>query len=467
MQAPVDLFRRVLDTAPSGAYVEVRYHVRRSSEVRVVKGELEEAKSNVYGGVGIRVLVNGAWGFSSTNSLSDKDVKAALRDAVSLARVSSSSRRGRVKLGEARLAEGKFQSAINDPVSNHSFEEQVKFVKDMEEEARGFSPLVKSAVCSLRDMFDYKFILTSEGASAEIVDEKPEFRVAAIASAGGETMSGTETVGVTGGWRDLFSKRVPTEMAKRAAEVAVKLLDAKQPKGEKATVILDPAMVGLLCHEAIGHTVEADFVASGSIVKGKIGQEVASGLVTLVDSGPSIIKAGGGGTILVDDEGVLAGRTVVIDRGVLVSYLHNRESAGEFEVESTGNARAFEYSDEPLIRMRNTYIEPGDCSFEELLEGVDHGYLLKGARNGQADANAEFMFGAQEAYLIEKGEVKEMLRGVAVSGQGFEVLSSVDALGKEFDFDIGAGYCGKWQPAKVDGGGPLLRCKAIIGGVRG
>ncbi|MBI2184060.1 MAG: TldD/PmbA family protein [Thaumarchaeota archaeon] len=435
-------------------------------EVRVVKGEVEEVKTNIYSGVGIRVLIDGAWGFSSTNNHTSKELLNTLNDAASLARVSSTGKTRKAKLSEARLAEGRFKPNVNDPMSNHSIEEQIRLVREVEKQTRSLSP-IKSASCSLRTLLDHKIILSSDGANAETYDSKPEFRVSAIASQGGETVSASETVGVTGGWKDLFAKKTPEEMSKRAVEIASKLLSAKQPRGERATVILDPGMVGLLCHEAIGHTVEADFVQSGSVVKDKIGQQVASGLVTLVDSGSSEIKQGAGGTILVDDQGVLAQRTAVIEEGVLRSYLHDRESAAEFGVESTGNARAFEYSDEPLIRMRNTYIEPGDYGLKEILEDVDHGYLLKGARNGQADANAEFMFGAQEAYLIEKGEVKELLRGVTLSGQGFEVLKSVDALGKEFDYDIGSGYCGKWQLAKVDGGGPYLRCKAIVGGVRG
>jgi TldD protein len=236
--------------------------------------------------------------------------------------------------------------------------------------------------------------------------------------------------------------------------------------GKKTTVILDPAMVGLLSHEAIGHTVEADFVLSGSVVKDKIGTKVASDLVTLVDSGKSEIASNAGGTIIVDDEGVAAGRTAIIEKGILKSFLHNRESAMIFGTASTGNARAFQYSDEPLIRMRNTYIEPGEDKLNDMIRETKHGYIIKGARNGQADANGEFMFGAEEAYLMENGEVKELHRGASISGNAFEVLQSVDMVGNEFQYDIGTGYCGKYQPAKVDGGGPYIRCTAMIGGLQ-
>jgi len=164
----------------------------------------------------------------------------------------------------------------------------------------------------------------------------------------------------------------------------------------------------------------------------------------------------------VDDEGVTASRTVVIENGILKSYLHNRETAAEFEVEPTGNARAFEYSDEPLIRMRNTYIEPSDYELDEMIKEVNHGYLLKGPKSGQADANGEFMFGAQEAYLLKKGEVNDLLKGVTVSGSAFDVLQTVDALSRDFSYDIGSGYCGKRQLAKVDGGGPHLRLRHMV-----
>jgi TldD protein len=225
-------------------------------------------------------------------------------------------------------------------------------------------------------------------------------------------------------------------------------------------------MVGLLSHEAIGHTVEADFVLSGSVVKGRIGEKVASELVTLVDSGKSDLADNAAGTIMVDDEGVAAERTAIIENGILKSFLHNRESAMTFGTASTGNARAFQYNDEPLIRMRNTFIEPGSDRLDDMIKETRHGYLVKGARNGQADANGEFMFGAEEAYLIENGEIRELMRGASISGNAFDALLSVDMVGDKFQYDIGTGYCGKYQPAKVDGGGPYVRCTAVIGGLQ-
>ncbi len=456
---------KIIDQAHS-QYAEARFHSRKFNEVRIGNGELEEARFTTLSGVGIRVLIDGAWGFSSSSSLDEENLLRSLKDASSIAKISSRGVANKIlKLGDANLAKGKFTSSSGDSLDSHSTEEKVTLVREIEKLARSKSPVVKSAICSYREIIDEKIIVTSDGAAAELYDMKPEFRITAIASERGEVVSASESSGVTGGWKRLFEKRSPEAMAERAADIASRLIGASQPKGERATVILDPAMVGLISHEAIGHTVEADFVLSGSVVKDKMGEKVASELVTLLDSGPGSIKPGAGGTILVDDEGVIAQETVVIDSGVLSSYLHNRETAALFDVESTGNARAFEYTDEPLIRMRNTYIKPGDYRHDEMVKEVHHGYLLKGALGGQADANGEFMFGAQEAYLIENGEIGNLLRGVTISGQAFDTLSSVDAVGKDFGFEIGSGYCGKWQMAKVDGGGPHLRCETIVGGV--
>jgi TldD protein len=225
-------------------------------------------------------------------------------------------------------------------------------------------------------------------------------------------------------------------------------------------------MVGLLSHEAIGHTVEADFVLSGSVAQGKLGTQVASPLVTMCDSGTVPGVAHSGGELLVDDEGVITQKTTIIKNGVLNSYLHNRESAAIFEVEPTGNGRAWLYSDEPLIRMRNTYIEPGNQTLEEIIASTQEGYLVDCPLGGQADATGEFMFGAQKVTKIENGKLTKMYRGATISGQAFEVLSTVDAVSKEFLLDLGSGYCGKGQPAKVDAGGPYVRCQATIGGVQ-
>lgn len=449
----------------SSGYVELRYHDRRTQSVRVEQGKVESAQVNRRRGVGVRVLDQGMFGFASTSRTDRDAVRAAIDRARDAARGSSPYRKeGAAGLASAELATGSFRDAAFDALRAKPLDEKVELALRMEDRARSGSASVRSANCRYTEIFEEKVIATSDGADAEVLLVRPEFIVSAVAEREGEMQTAAHSVGATGDWECLFRSERPEQLAERASKTAVDLLGAGYPDGGRETVILAPAIVGLLAHEAIGHTVEADFVLSGSVAKGKIGERVASDLVTLVDSGASEYYEGAGGTLPVDDEGVPTERTVVIRNGILDSYLHNRESAARFDTRPTGNARAWEFADQPLIRMRNTYIEAGDQTLEEMVAGVEDGYLLEGPQGGQADATGEFMFGVQEARRIRKGVVGELVRGVTISGIAFDVLKTVDAVSREFRWDLGAGYCGKFQPAKVDAGGPYVRCQAVLGG---
>lgn len=491
-----DDLKSLISKGNGATYVEARYQSRVTNEIAFSNGELERIRNAVNSGCGIRVLVDGCWGFSGTSNVSKSALEESLVDAISAAKALAFTKKNKVKgLAESRLAKGLFKTKVNGDLDSIDIEQKVKITKDSEEQARKYSSTIKSASCLYHEILDHKIILNTDGSEVELFDSKPEFNVISVAREGVKSSSASEGVGVTGGWDDLFYSRDHLDYATQASHKAMKLLYAKHVIGERTNVILDPGMVGLISHEAIGHMVEADFVLSGSAVKDMIGKRVASELVNLVDSGSGIASGrsrrgsnssnskstssnnstqsysytnmpGAAGTIQVDDEGVLAGETVIVKNGILSSFLHNRETAYLFDTAPTGNARAFEYNDEPLIRMRNTFIESGNDKVDEMISETKHGYLIKGARNGQADANGEFMFGFQEIYAIEKGEVRDLMQGASVSGNAFDVLKSVDMVGLDFDFDIGTGYCGKFQPAKVDGGGPHIRCTAIVGGLQ-
>lgn len=452
-------------SAASG-WVELRYHARRSKRLVVRNGQVEESSSLDLIGVGIRAFVSGAFGFASTTDLTRSGIERAVEVARSTAAATSRAKKHRVsRLAKAELAKGVFPLATDDPLSDHSLEEKLELTARIDALVRSSSNSIVSSEVSYAEMLDEKIVVTTDGASAHVFDAKPTFRVLAIADKNGDQTRGLETVGVTGGWFELFVSKTPDELVERAVKLAVDQLTAPRPKGGVAQVILDPELVGLLSHEAIGHTVEADFVLGGAITAGKLGEIVASELVTMCDSGASEFVPHAVGELPVDDEGVPTCRTVIIDAGVLRSYLHNRETAGHFEVAPTGNARAYTYADEPLIRMTNTYIEPGETAVDELIAGVKDGYYLSGlGQSGQADSNAEFMFGVREARRVRDGKLAELVRGVTISGNAFDALCSIDAVGNDFRWEHGAGFCGKGQPAKVDDGGPHVRCTLTIGG---
>jgi TldD protein len=452
----------------SSGYAEFRYHDRHTHSVRVEQGKVESGQAKRRRGVGVRVLENGTFGFASTSRVDRDSIRAALERARAAARGSGPFRRESLSgLAPAELAQGSFSDPSFEALRAKPLDEKVQLALRMEERARSGSASVHAANCRYTEIFEEKVIATSDGADAEIRLVRPEFIVSAVAEREGEMQMAAESVGATGSWECLFNRVAPEALAEKACRTAVDLLSAGYPEGGRATVILSPALVGLLAHEAIGHTVEADFVQSGSVAQGKLGERVASELVTLVDSGASEYYEGAGGTLPVDDEGVPTQRTVIIRDGLLESYLHNRESAARFGTAPTGNARAWEFADQPLIRMRNTYIEAGASTLEEMIEGVTDGFLLEGPQGGQADATGEFMFGVQEARRIRNGKLGELVRGVTISGIAFDVLRTVDAVSREFRWDLGAGYCGKFQPAKVDAGGPYVRCQAVLGGRQG
>lgn len=448
--------------------VVIRSHILARRSVSCREGELEETTTENLAGIGIRVLTEGGWGFASFSGSHDSIdnpaglLKKTLQDATKISKMLSRSRHQKVQLAPAIPTVGKFQVTSSNR-SSLSLEEMMDLTLEIDKAVQTSSELIKSSGVALGSIRGHKSVFTLSGTSIEVVDEKSDLYITAIASQNGHLETYTESVGITGSIADLSHNNDPLELAARASSLAIKKLDSHLPSAGVHLAVLDPEIVGLLCHEAIGHTVEADFVLSGSIAKGKLGETVASPEVTMIDSGS---RMEGAGWVPVDDEGTKANETVLIEDGVLSSYLHNRETAALMDFKPTGNCRAGGYSREPIIRMTNTFIKSGNWNREEIIQDTKSGVLLAGAGAGEADANAEYVFDVSEAYLIKNGEVSsELLRGVAISGNAFETLKSVDAIGANFKLKMGAGACLKGgQPVKVDGGGPSLRCQVRVAG---
>ena len=232
--------------------------------------------------------------------------------------------------------------------------------------------------------------------------------------------------------------------------------------GEK-TVVLGGMMTGMLAHEAVGHTVEADLVLGGSVAGPNLHKQVASEIVNLTDFAHTAFGKKTPLPVYVDDEGVEAKDAKIIENGILVGYMNNRESAQRFGMEPCGNARAWAFSDEPLIRMRNTAVLPGKDKLEDIIASVDDGYYLIDSSNGQADTTGEFMFGVSMGYEIKNGKLGRALLDTTISGVAFNMLKTVDMVSDEVVWSS-SGFCGKKQPMPVGMGGPTLRCKVMIGG---
>ncbi len=235
------------------------------------------------------------------------------------------------------------------------------------------------------------------------------------------------------------------------------------PQAGTHDVILDSNLAGILAHEAVGHTTEADLVLGGSVAGDLLGQSVGSSLVSLVDFAHTYRGESVPQPVHVDDEGVMAQDTVIIDKGILKTFMNNRETSVHFSQQATGHARSYLFSDEPLIRMRNTAILPGSSKLKDMIASVEKGYYLGKAGNGQADTTGEFMFAVGTGYEIIDGQLGQPIRDTTISGVAFEMLKSVSMVSDDFEWES-SGYCGKKQPMPVCMGGPALKCRVTVGG---
>jgi TldD protein len=244
-------------------------------------------------------------------------------------------------------------------------------------------------------------------------------------------------------------------------------VESKTPPAGTYTTVVDPEIIGLLLHEAFGHASEGDLVyTQESVLYGKIGSQVASNLVTIIDEGD--VK--GGYFYPFDDEGIKKNRTVIVENGILRNYLQSTTSAARFDAKSTGNGRAQDFENLPIVRQTNYYMQPRDHEFDELIEDIDFGIYIrgKGATGGQVEVGmGTFTFGVGPSKIIRKGELAETVRGVVISGFILETLKTIDAVGKDLQMRTGIfGGCGKMgQSVKVGFGGPHIRVrKMTVGG---
>jgi len=262
---------------------------------------------------------------------------------------------------------------------------------------------------------------------------------------------------------EALKKEDTEKFGRKVAQKAVRLLDAKSAPSGKFTVIMDPELTGVFIHEAVGHASEADLILQNdSILKGKIGETIGSPLVNIVDDG----SMDAFGYYAYDAEGVKTRENQLVKNGKLVSVISSRETASKLNIEPSGNSRS-SISDQPIVRMSNTYLKSGNLEFEELIEDIENGIYLKGSRGGQVDTGKGiFQFNAAESFNIQKGEVKEPLRDVSLSGNILEILKKVDGVGS--DFKMSLGFCGKsGQTAPVGDGGPHVRViEATVGGMQ-
>ena len=445
-----------------GVHTELRGQNNRNRRVILLSGDVVANVRSDVSGVSARVYRNGVWGFSSiaeyTKEAAGTVLKAASENAAFMDRHA-----GNGKPPIQALEGGKpfTMEAFHDPEQKV----YVDFAREIDDYVMKHCPnLTSRKVIATEDSME-KLLKVSDGRDAHILS--PRSYIYVFLSA--ETPAGApvelfKSFGGSGTFDVNFTD--PSVLYDGIDELYEQLMQKREgvyaDAGEK-TVILGGMMTGMLSHEAVGHTVEADLVLGGSVAAHHLNKQVASNLVTLTDFAHTAFGAACPLPVFVDDEGTEAKDVTLIRDGILTGYMNSRESAQHFGMEPVGNARAWLFSDEPLIRMRNTAVHPGSDKLDDMIASIDDGYYLIESGNGQADTTGEFMFGVTMGYEIKGGKLSKALLDTTISGVAFEMLKTVDMVSDEIVW-CSSGFCGKKQPMPVGMGGPALRCKVKIGG---
>jgi len=457
-----DILTKINDAAVQkfGAeYAEIRAQSLSKTMLTMKEGRVEAAKQGIENGVALRVLMNGAWGFASVGSLNTETLMSAVSDACKMAKAASSRLKTPIKLAETKTVEDRVQVKPKKNPSEIRMEDKIKTASSINNTTLSYDRRIKSCTIDYLDLTGTNYFANSEGTCIEQDKLYVWSRITATAVSKGFFTFSREEIGSTAGY-EVFDAETPEIIGERVAKRAIEQLEAKPPKGGTFPVVLGPNVVGVFVHEAFGHLAEADLALSGGVLLNNLGKKIASDVVTFYDDGTI---NGAFGSFRYDDEGVPTQKTLLIKDGVVTGLMHNRETAQKFNAEPTGNARAEDFRVEPIIRMRNTFMEPKDYSLEELVEDIRSGYYFKSFRGGQANIDGTFQVGIQEACEIVNGELGEPVRNASISGNTLETLLKVDAVGK--DFELWPGRCGKGQTAFICDGGPHIRVKEVtVGG---
>jgi TldD protein len=455
------VLQRVLGAAlrTGGDFAEVFAEDRRSSVARLDDGRVEELTSGRERGAGIRVVAGETTGFAHTADLSE----AGLRDAAEAAAAAARGGGGGVR--EVALSRSTHPAPNAVAVLPESIPKsaKVELLRRADDTARATRAGIRQVSVVYADNRRRILVANSDGVLVSDDQVKTRFAISCVATGDTGLQTGRESIGATVGW-ELFDLYDIEELARLAAERAIRKLAARPAPSGALPVVIKSGGGGVLFHEACGHGLEADLVGrDASVFRGRRGQLVASPLVTLVDDGT---MGSEWGAIAVDDEGHPSRHNVLIEDGVLTDYMWDWLRARKEGRESSGNGRRESYQHLPMVRMTNTYVVNGAENPDEIIRQTPHGVYVAQLGGGQVNtATGDFVFGMTEAYLIEDGQITDPLRDANLIGNGPAVLRDIDVVGN--DFAMGSpGTCGKdGQGVPVGDGQPTLRVASLtVGG---
>jgi TldD protein len=473
-----DLLLYALNVASElgAGYAEARYHKVDSMGFMSRNGVLISAFSEVSEGIGIRVLVEGSLGFASTNIIDKENIRKVVEIAISKARAHAKLLKKPIEFSEARLGRARYIVVPVKDFANLSLEDKVSIHREFwERVSKGSVREAKIPVTTLsyNEWTEEKIVMNTDGTfiSSIVPRLSIHYNIVVHHPQRGYAQR-FESFGATGGLEWLERWRLIESGEEEAKTLEKVLLEGVEPPRDPVPVIVGSEIVALMVHESCGHPSEADRIlgreaaqAGKSFIKpNMLGQRIGNEYATVIDD-PTI--PGSYGFYLYDDEGVAARARYLYKEGIINEFLHNRATAGIFGVESNAAARAMDYASEPIIRMANTYLKPGNYSFEELLEGIKLGVYMKSYMEWNIDDERwSQRYVGLESYLIENGELTKPIRNPVLEITTKAFYSNIDAVGKELRFY--AGTCGKGEPSQgvpVWFGGPDVRLKSIRLGI--
>jgi TldD protein len=443
--------------SPKVDFLQIRIESAEGTDIGLRGDLIETLSQTLTVGGQVRTCHKGGWGFASFNNLDDLETR--LQEAITSARLTGTEETLLAEVDPVRRNVPLFLGS-RDP-RTVSLAEKKALCDHYNAILKTFSSQIASTTVRYGDSWQKVLIATSEGTLLEQEWIDLEMRFSATARDGSIVQTGRETHGSRLGFDDLMGLDTKVQ---EAAQRAVTALTLPAIKGGEYTVVIDPLLTGLFVHEAFGHLSEADMAYENPDILEvmSLGRQFGPKELNIYDGA---LPEGHRGSYAYDDEGVPATTTALIREGELVGRLHSRETAGTLEEQPTGNARCLDYNYPPIVRMTNTWIERGNVPVADLIEGIDEGVYARNWLGGMTNGEM-FTFAAGEAWMIRNGKLAEPVRDVNLSGNVFQTLEDIEAIGDDFGWDESGG-CGKGgqNGLAVGCGGPSLRIrKVVVGG---
>lgn len=459
---------RILEKMKNAEYIEIRLEKNSGESFFISNGNVESVSFGSEEGIGVRYTIDGCLGFFSVNSFEKDKIEKIIEQSIHA--TSKSSKIGeKIEFSKERKEKANYRIKQKKKIENLGIERKLEYVKGIEKELLDSKAKIMARTLYYVDGTTQKYYVNSEGSRIESEIPRIDLYYTFTVKENSETRQRHWQYGIAGGFEKIEGMGLEERIKSEANALRDNIVNGVSAPKQEIQVIVSPEISGIIAHESVGHPYEADRIlgresaqaGESFVTPDMLGTRIGSEVVNVADD-PTLKDSFG--YYLYDDEGVKARRKILIKNGIINEFLQNRETAAVFGIKSNGSARASTYSVEPIIRMSNTVVLPGDWKEEELIRDTKHGIYVKSFMEWNIDDRRwNQKYKASEAYLIENGEITKPVKGAAIEITTKALWSSVDAVAD--NFELHAATCGKGEPMQgipVSMGGASMRMKIRI-----